>query len=177
VSPRPHQSKPAGAALPRPEHVDDGAAGSARSQTWPIGAALLQFPGALDDGSSLTDGPADGWRPALREVAAAGFDHVDLTDSWVRPGDLPVSRLDELTATAKEYDLTFSAISVTRRSVVAPDPHVAAANVDYSLRTVDAAAQLGVGLDPLGQPHGCSEEHRERFSWDAELMNEPMSLA
>jgi sugar phosphate isomerase/epimerase len=120
------------------------------ADTWPIGAALLQFPGDVPGGASLTEGDPSRWRPALREVALAGFDHVDLTDSWVRPGDLTSDRLERLYETAGELGLTFSAISVTRKSVIDPDPVRASRHVDYALRTIDAAAALGVGTVCLG---------------------------
>jgi hypothetical protein len=38
------------------------------------------------------DAPVEQWSAVLREVALAGFDHVDLTDSWLRPGDLSPDR-------------------------------------------------------------------------------------
>lgn len=57
----------------------------------------------------------------LREVALAGFTHVDLTDAWVRPGDLANHRQDELTAVAAEFGLSFSATCITRKSILDPD--------------------------------------------------------
>jgi sugar phosphate isomerase/epimerase len=120
------------------------------AESWPIGAALLQFPGVTAKGGSLTQADPTQWRPALREVALAGFQHVDLTDSWVRPGDLTSERLEKLRRVASDLDLTFSVISVTRKSVVDPDPGVADANLEYALRTVDAAAALGIRTVCLG---------------------------
>ncbi|MFI5085682.1 MAG: hypothetical protein ACHP7K_07105, partial [Actinomycetales bacterium] len=70
------------------------------AENWPIAAALLQFPGTLPDGSSVQDAPAEQWQNVFSQVAGAGFSNVDLTDSWVRPGDLPPSRLEELKAAA-----------------------------------------------------------------------------
>ncbi|MFE3139856.1 sugar phosphate isomerase/epimerase family protein [Streptomyces scopuliridis] len=113
------------------------------AQGWPIGAAVLQFPHTTPDGRSVQDAPAASWQRVLDEVAAEGFDHVDLTDSWLRPGDLSPARLAELSRTLKECGLGVSAISVTRRSVIDPDPGTAAANTDYLLRSLDAAAELG----------------------------------
>lgn len=120
------------------------------SQSWPIGAALLQFPGDRADGTSLTDGGAADWTPTLREVALAGFVHVDLTDSWVRPGDLSPAKLGELGAAAGDLGLSFSNISVTRKSVLDPDPAAARAHLEYAMRTIDAAATLGVPTVCLG---------------------------
>ena len=65
------------------------------STNWPIAAALLQCPGTKPDGTSVQDEPAEGWAQTLREVRNVGFDAVDLTDSWLKPADLPAHRLAE----------------------------------------------------------------------------------
>ncbi|ACQ79802.1 Xylose isomerase domain protein TIM barrel [Beutenbergia cavernae DSM 12333] len=141
-----------------------------RAEDWPIGAALLQFPG----GAALTQAGPPAWRPALREVALAGFSHVDLTDSWVRPGDLDPAGLRALTGAAAELGLAFSAISVTRQSVIDPDPDVAAANLDYALRSVDAAAALGVGVLCLGLHRPLtSEQQQAQWFWHARGAEDP----
>ncbi|WP_309080681.1 sugar phosphate isomerase/epimerase family protein [Zhihengliuella sp.] len=148
------------------------------SAAWPIGASMMSFPGALGDGTRLTDASAERWRPALREVAAAGFDHVDLTDSWIRPGDLTAGSSSELLATAAEFGLAFSAISVTRQSVVDPDPDVAEANLQYSLRTVEGAARLGIGVVCLGLHRPLTEQQlRAQWFWHAPGAEDPDDAA
>ncbi|MBA4863036.1 sugar phosphate isomerase/epimerase [Streptomyces sp. PSKA54] len=135
---------------------------------WPIGAALLQFPGTTDDGLPVQDASPRRWAEALREVAAAGFDHVDLTDSWLRPGDLPPERLRELARTLKETELGVTAVSVVRRSVIDPAPETAAGNLAYLLRTVDAAAELGVGVVCVGLHQPLTPAQREAlWFWTA----------
>ncbi len=144
------------------------------AETWPIGAAMLQFPGDLPDGTTLTDAGPDRWRPALREVALAGFEHVDLTDSWVRPGDLDPDRLRLLRGAAADLGLAFSVISVTRRSVIDPDPEVAEANLAYALRTVEAAPHLGVGTVCLGLHRPFTPAQREAtWFWLAQGAEDP----
>ena len=59
------------------------------AEQWPIAAAMLPFPASQD-------APTDTWVDHLAEVAYEGFTHVDLTDSWVQPGDLTPTRLEEL---------------------------------------------------------------------------------
>lgn len=113
------------------------------AEDWPIGAALLQFPEAQN-------APVSQWSSVFREVAAEGFDHVDLTDSWVRPGDLTPDRRAELARALKESDLGVSAISTIRRSVIDPDEEAAKAHFAYLLRTVDVAAELGVSVVSAG---------------------------
>ena len=78
-------------------------------ETWPIGAALLNFTGTTADGRDRTTAGPEAWKQTLREVRLAGFDHVDLTDSWVRPGDLDAYVRRRLLETARSYDLAFCA--------------------------------------------------------------------
>ncbi|MGW7514944.1 sugar phosphate isomerase/epimerase family protein [Streptomyces sp. NPDC054796] len=123
---------------------------SRTAESWPIGAALLQFPGTLADGTSVQDAPVAHWAAVLREVAAAGFDHVDLTDSWLRPGDLPPERLRRLAGVIEDSGLGVTAVSAVRRSVIDPDPEAAEAHLGYLLRTLDAAAELGIPVVSVG---------------------------
>lgn len=120
------------------------------SATWPIGAALLQFPRTTRAGVVYQDAPPAVWSTVLREVSMAGFDHVDLTDSWIRPGDLSADRRQELVRTLKEHDLGVTAISITRKSVIDPDPTLSAENLRYLLRSVEAAADLGTTVLCVG---------------------------
>jgi len=144
------------------------------ARSWPIGAATLNFSGDLGEGRSLTDGPPEAWRPVLREVALAGFEHVDLTDSWVRPGDLTTEGRSELVRIAGDLGLAFSAISVTRKSIITPDPEQARANFDYDLRTIDAAAQMGVGVVCLGLHDPLLPAQREAlWFWLADGAEDP----
>lgn len=119
-----------------------------RASAWPIGAALLQFPSTLSDGSPVMDAPANEWVRQLAELRLAGFDHVDLTDSWLRPGDLSPTRLRELSSALADASLAVSAVSVTRRSVI--DPRTGEANLAYAHRTIDAVAALGATVLCLG---------------------------
>lgn len=134
------------------------------AQLWPIGAALLQFPGTLPDGTPVQDAPTEAWARVFREVRAAGFDHVDITDSWLKPGDLSRERLDELHRTIKESGLGVTAISAIRRSVIDPDPEAALDSLAYSLRTVEAAAELEIGVVSIGL-HRALAPAQERALW------------
>lgn len=134
------------------------------AQDWPIGAALLQFPSVTEDGGTVQDAPSSTWSAVLGEVAAEGFDHVDLTDSWVRPGDLPPERLDELARVLDLHGLGVSAVSVTRRSVIDPDPAVAEQNLAYLHRSVEAAARLGTTVVCAGL-HRPLTEAQKRAVW------------
>ncbi|WP_370523911.1 sugar phosphate isomerase/epimerase family protein [Cellulomonas sp. APG4] len=111
------------------------------STDWPVAAAMLPFP-ASQDASAQT------WLAQLAEVAYEGFTEVDLTDSWVRVGDLAPSRLTELADVLGRAGLRAEAVSAIRRSVI--DPEHGAENLAYSHRVIDAAASLGCSVVSVG---------------------------
>src|SRR4051812_5867157 len=136
------------------------------ADTWPIAAALLQFPGITRDGRSVQDAAADEWAGALAEVARVGFSAVDLTDSWLRIGDLSSARLDEFRAVAGRLELDVPAVSVTRRSVT--DRAHGDENLAYVHRTIDAAAALGIGLLSIGFHQPLTPAQRDHlWFWNA----------
>lgn len=112
-----------------------------RSDSWPIAAAMLPFP----DSQAA---PAATWVGQLAQVAFEGFTEVDITDGWVRAGDLDDDRLAELAESIAAVGLRPVAISAIRRSVI--DPVDGTANLAYSHRVIDAAATLGVGIVSVG---------------------------
>jgi sugar phosphate isomerase/epimerase len=131
---------------------------------WPILAALLPFPGTRADGSSAQDEGPEQWLEVFREVADAGFDLIDLTDSWVRPGDLGSSRLADFRAAYTEAGLRAPALSAIRRSVI--DARDGEANLAYSHRTLDAAAELGVEVVSFGLHQALTpEQQRQLWFW------------
>lgn len=116
-------------------------ASPSRSQTWPIAAAMLPFPNSHKS-------PAETWLSQLTEVAYEGFTEVDLTDSWVRVGNLEPSRLVELTDILRQTGLHPEGVSAIRRSII--DPESGDSNLVYSHRVIDAAAQLGCSVVSVG---------------------------
>lgn len=116
------------------------------AHTWPIAASLLNFTPARPDAGD------NAWRreahAVFSQVARAGFEHVDLTDTWVRPGDLSPRQLDILAAAAASAGTTPASLSAIRRSVI--DDRDGDDNLAYSHRTLDAAAQLGIGVVSFG---------------------------
>ncbi|RAX18890.1 MULTISPECIES: sugar phosphate isomerase/epimerase [Actinomyces] len=115
--------------------------GKRTSANWPIAAAMLPFPDS-QDADEYT------WRKQLAQVRFEGFTAVDLTDNWVRVGDLSRERLALLKGLLKEYGLAPSAISAIRRSVI--DPVGWEDNLEYSHRVIDAAAFLGSEIVSVG---------------------------
>jgi sugar phosphate isomerase/epimerase len=139
---------------------------------WPITAALLQFDGVRADGSRAQDAPQSEWLSVFREVADAGFTHVDLTDGWVRAGDLDSARLEELKAAYMEAGLEAPAISAIRRSVI--DAEHGDENLAYSHRTLDAAAQLGVGVVSFGLHQALTpEQQHQLWFWTVDGHKDP----
>lgn len=121
------------------------------SSTWPIAAAMLPFPGSHD-------APAETWLAHLAEVAYEGFTEVDLTDSWLRIGDLAPGRRAELADALRRTGLHPVAVSAIRCSVI--DPDAGEANLAYSHRTIDAAAELGCQVVSVGLHRPLTEAQR-----------------
>ncbi|QDA36986.1 sugar phosphate isomerase/epimerase (plasmid) [Paracoccus liaowanqingii] len=131
-------------------------------QAWPIAAAMIPFPGRQRDGTVVQDADARVWAGDLHQVALAGFDAVDPTDSWLRVADLTPARRAEFTAICADLGLTVPAISTSRRSVidsVQGDDHLA-----YSHRVIDCAADLGIGHVSFGL-FGPLTEAQQKALW------------
>jgi sugar phosphate isomerase/epimerase len=140
---------------------------------WPIGAALIQFPGTTPAGVSVQDAGPQHWSRIFAEVRAAGFDHVDLTDSWLRPGDLDAAGRADLVRALKDAGLGLTAISVVRRSVI--DPRDGQDNVAYALRTVEAAAEIGAPVVCLGLHRPLlPEQQQAEWFWTAASDADPL---
>jgi len=144
------------------------------AENWPITAALLQFPGVLPDGSHINDADSSAWLAVFQEVADAGFANVDFTDSWVRPGDLSPSRLDELKQATEEAGIGAPVISAIRRSVIHNRDWED--NLAYSHRTLDAAAHLGVKVVSVGLHQALTaEQQKQLWFWTVEGYKDPQN--
>ncbi|MBE7213310.1 MAG: sugar phosphate isomerase/epimerase [Gluconacetobacter diazotrophicus] len=142
------------------------------AETWPIAAAMLQYPGTLPDGSSVQDQPAEGWADALADVADAGFTEVDPTDSWLRIADLSPARLDEFRAVVHEAGLTIPAITTARRSMI--DPDRGDEYFAYSHRVIDTAAAIGARSVSFGFLRQFTEaQKRALWFWTAPGHSDP----
>ena len=116
--------------------------------TWPIAAAMIQYPNILPDGGSVQDQPAEAWAATLADVSDCGFTELDPTDSWLRIADLQASRLDEFMGVAQGAGLRIPAISTARRSGIDPvhgDDYLA-----YGHRVIDTAAKIGAAAVSFG---------------------------
>jgi sugar phosphate isomerase/epimerase len=131
------------------------------AENWPIAASMLSFPAAQPDTGVTAASVRSRWVADFGAVAEAGFDDVDVTDSWVRPGDLDPAELDLLAASAAENGLRLVSISSSRRSVI--DAKSGEANLAYGHRTIDAAAVLGIDVVSVGLHQPLTDEQRRQL--------------
>lgn len=142
------------------------------SASWPIAAALLQYPGRKPDGTLVQDAPANEWADTLAQVSAVGFNAVDLTDSWVKPGDLSAGRLTELNTALNLAGVQAPVLSIVRTSVL--DPEHGGTNFAYTMRSIAAAAELGAGTLSLGLHQPLTAQQQERlWFWTAQGAGDP----
>lgn len=117
-------------------------------ETWPIAAAMIQYPNILADGTSVQDQSAEAWAATLEDIVDAGFTELDPTDSWLRVADLSPARLREFMSVVAGLGLRIPAISTSRRSVI--DPEHGDEYLAYSHRLIDIAAAIGAGAVSFG---------------------------
>jgi sugar phosphate isomerase/epimerase len=142
------------------------------AEDWPITAAVLQFADTTPSGVPVQDADAAEWVSVFREVADAGFRNVDLTDSWLRPGDLTPARLDELSQAAAEAGIGAPVISAIRRSIIHETD--GAENLAYSHRTIDAAAHLGCEVVSVGLHQALTAEQKAQlWFWTVDGHKDP----
>lgn len=143
------------------------------AENWPIAGAMLPFPGTNAQGSHINDADSSVWAETLTEVKEAGFTNADLTDSWVRPGDLSPHRLAEFKQTADDVGIGTPAISAIRRSVI--DKRDWEANLAYSHRTIDAAAELGCEVVSFGLHQAITpEQQKQLWFWTVDGHKDPV---
>lgn len=117
-------------------------------ETWPIAAAMIQYPNLLADGRSVQDQSVEEWAETLDDVVDAGFTELDPTDSWLRLADLSPARLDTFMTLVGSLGLTIPAISTSRRSVI--DPVHGDAHLAYGHRVIDTAKAIGASAVSFG---------------------------
>ena len=118
------------------------------NETWPIAAAMIQYPNVLPNGRSVQDQSTEEWAKTLMDVVDAGFTELDPTDSWLRIADLTPARLDDFMTLVKSLGLTIPAISTSRRSVI--DATHGDTYLAYGHRLIDTAKAIGAGAVSFG---------------------------
>lgn len=143
------------------------------AESWPISGALLQFSNTSADGKHVNEADPAAWIEVFQEVKDAGFANADLTDCWVRPGDLSPARLHEFAAAAKHVGIGIPVISAIRRSVI--DEANWEENLAYSHRTIDAAAALGCEVVSVGLHQALTaEQQKQLWFWTVEGHVDPV---
>lgn len=130
------------------------------ADSWPIAGAMLPM-GDADPSPTNGNSIERRWLDDLTEVRAAGFELVDLTDSWVHYGDLDDAHLDALSRCLTEAGVTAASLSAIRRSVI--DEVDGADHLAYAHRCIDAAASLGVDVVSFGLHRALTAQQRERL--------------
>lgn len=141
------------------------------AEDWPIVTAMLPF-AQRNPGAHPNEQTPEQWAETFGEVAEAGFDGADLTDVWVKPGDLSPARLDELKEAAHHAGVALPAISAIRCSVI--DAQDGAANLAYSHRILEAAAHLGIATVSFGLHQALTSRQQEQlWFWTVEGHQDP----
>ncbi|MBB6305203.1 sugar phosphate isomerase/epimerase family protein [Rhizobium leucaenae] len=117
-------------------------------ESWPIAAAMIQYPNTLPDGSSVQDQSDEQWAATLGDIVGVGFTELDPTDSWLRLADLSPSRLDSFRRVCRELGLSIPALSTSRRSVI--DPEHGDEYLSYSHQVIDVAKEVGASAVSFG---------------------------
>ncbi len=142
------------------------------NETWPIAAAVIQYPNTLPDGRLVQDQSVEEWADTLRDVVEAGFTELDPTDSWLRIADLSPERLDAFMALTRSMSLTIPAISTSRRSVIDAihgDEYLA-----YGHRVIDTAKTIGAGAVSFGLFEALTEAQKKAlWFWTADGPKNP----
>jgi len=123
------------------------------ADTWPIAASMLPFAASAFDDDVVSR--------AFHAVARAGFDDVDLTDTWLPFGDLDAAQTASLRDALEAAGLRAQSLSVIRRSVT--DGVTGDENLAYSHRALDLAAELGVGVVSVGLHRPLTPLQREQL--------------
>ena len=118
--------------------------------TWPIGAAMLQFPATAPGGRTVRDAGPEHWLRQFRRLRREGFAAVEIPSAWLPLADLSTAERSALVDALHETGLSVCATSMVRMSVVDPDPQRAASHLAATHRGIDAAAEVGAPIIGLG---------------------------
>lgn len=111
------------------------------------------------DGTPLQDAGVEAWDEVFAEVRALGFAALEIADSHLRPADLDPGVRREIVAAAAARDITLVALHVARSSVV--EPGKGEENLAYAHRSIDAAAEMGIGIFSTGLHQPFTPAQRE----------------
>ena len=155
-----------------PDSNPSASAGERSAGSWPIAAAMINFVGPLPDGTAVQDAPESVWEDHLQQVADAGFELVDPTDSWMRLADLSPDRQSAFDDVLDRVGLKLGGISTARKSVI--DVQRGEEYLAYSHRLIDYAAAHGVADVSFGLFQELSEAQKKAlWFWTAPGYEDP----
>jgi len=131
------------------------------AETWPIAASLLPFTDGTPNGTERDAEAEARWGRVFETVRDAGFDAVDLTDTWLPFGALSAQQRAGMKEKLDENALTAASLSVIRRSVT--DEQAGQDNLEYSHRCIDLAAEWAVGVVSVGLHRPLSPQQRAQL--------------
>jgi sugar phosphate isomerase/epimerase len=142
------------------------------AENWPIAAAMLPMGDAQPAGS---DAPPliERWRADLLEVSDAGFTLIDLTDSWIRYGELSAQQVSALRECLADAGLKPASLSAIRRSII--DERHGLDHLAYLHRTLDFASELDIDVVSIGLHRALTPEQRAQlWFWTVEGHRDPV---
>lgn len=116
--------------------------------SWPIGAAMLQFPPVAPGGVSVREAGPQYWRRQLRRVQREGFDVIEVPSNWLPLADMSHDERRQFIEVVAEQQMSICATSMVRMSII--DPQTADENLAATHRGIDAAAEVGAPILCLG---------------------------
>lgn len=144
------------------------------SAQWQLASCVLGLPSHDAEGVPATQAGPAFWQQQLADVAAEGFDAVELSDAWVRITDLTSAQRSELRAIAASSGLVVPAVHIQRASVI--DPEDAEANLAYHHASIEATAEMGAGVYSTGLHYPFNEaQRRALWFWTAQGPKDPES--
>lgn len=143
------------------------------AETWPIAASLLPFAADVPTGTARDAEVEARWDRVFATVSDAGFDAIDLTDTWMPFGDLSAAQRVGMKERIDENSLAAASLSVIRRSVT--DEQAGEDNLAYSHRCIDLAADWGVGVVSVGLHRPLSAQQRAQlWFWTVSGHRDPL---
>jgi sugar phosphate isomerase/epimerase len=144
--------------------------------TWQLASCVLGLAATDRFGLSAAAAGPDFWRDQLADVAAEGFDAVEISDAWLRIADIGPRGRRELRDIGAELGLDIPAVHIQRASVI--DPEDAEQNLAYHHLAIDATAEIGASVYSTGLHYPFNEAQRAAlWFWTAQGPKDPDDAA
>ena len=131
--------------------------------SWPIAAAMLQFPSIAPDGRSALEAGPQFWHACLSATRDLGFNSIEMSTAWLAVHELTRHQLTDLRALLKGLALRLVGIVVARQSIIDPVRGRGESRPDAS-RPRGPATALGAPIACLGL-HGSLLQAQQEATW------------